>query len=149
MKALVIYDSLYGHTGQVARAIAGGISEDIQAVRIDEAVPDELSSYELLVVGSPTQGGRHTKPMQAFLGKIPGDALKNVSVAAFDTRFKSKWVKIFGYAAGHIGDVLKDKGGNLIVPPEPFYVKGTKGPLAEGELERAAAWGKALVESKQ
>lgn len=149
MKALVIYDSLYGHTGQVARAIAGGISEDIQAVRIDEAVPDELSSYELLVVGSPTQGGRHTKPMQAFLGKIPEGALKNVSVAAFDTRFKSKWVKIFGYAAGRIGDVLKDKGGNLIVPPEPFYVKGTKGPLAEGELERAAAWGKALVESKQ
>ncbi len=149
MKALIIYDSLYGNTGHIARAIGDGIGEEIQAVRIDEAKPEELSFYDLLIVGSPTQGGRHTKTMQEFLGKIPDGAMKNVSVAAFDTRAKSKWVKIFGYAAGRIGENLKAKGGNLILPPEPFYVQATRGPLMEGETERAAAWGKAIVESKQ
>lgn len=149
MKALVIYDSLYGNTGQVASAIGEGIGGEVKVVGLGEAKPEELSSYDLLVVGSPTQGGRHTKTMQAFLGTIPDNTLKNVSVAAFDTRLKSKWVKIFGYAAGRIGDALKDKGGNLIVPPEPFYVEGTKGPLSEGETERAAAWGITLVENKK
>jgi flavodoxin I len=149
MKALIIYDSLHGNTGKIARAIGGGMGEEIQAVRVDEAKPEELSFYELVFIGSPTQGGRHTKPMQEFLGKIPDGALKNVNVAAFDTRAKSRWVKIFGYAAERIADELENKGGNLIAPPEPFYVKATKGPLVEGELERAAAWAKTIIESKK
>jgi flavodoxin I len=148
MKVLVIYDSLHGNTGKIARAIAGALGEDIQAVRVDEAKPEELSSYDLLFIGSPTQGGRFTETMKEFIEKIPDGALKNVSVAAFDTRAKAKWVKIFGYAAGRIGEELEEKGGNLIAPPEPFYVKGTKGPLQDGEVERAAAWGKSLAEVK-
>jgi flavodoxin I len=145
MKVLVIYDSLHGNTGKIGRAIAGALGENIQAVRVDEVKPEELSSYDLLFIGSPTQGGRYTVPMKEFLEKIPDGALKNISVAAFDTRAKAKWVKIFGYAAGRIGEELEAKGGNLIAPPEPFYVKGTKGPLVEGELERAAAWGKSMA----
>jgi flavodoxin len=87
--------------------------------------------------------------MREFLGKIPANALKNVSVASFDTRAKAKWVKIFGYAAGRIADSLKDKGGTLIAPPEGFIVKSTKGPLADGEPERAAAWAKGIAGSKK
>jgi flavodoxin I len=145
MKALIIYDSLHGNTGKIARAISGAMGEEIQAVRIDEAKPQELGSYDIVIVGSPTQGGRHTKKMQEFLDKIPTDTLKSVGVAVFDTRERGKWVKIFGYAADRIADELKEKGCNLIAPPEPFYVKRTKGPLVEGELEHAAAWGKAIA----
>jgi hypothetical protein len=41
-----------------------------------------------------------------------------------------------------IADKLVEKGGRLIFPPEGFYVSGTEGPLKDGELERAAEWGK-------
>ncbi len=83
--------------------------------------------------------------MRGFLNKVKEPAIKGINAAAFDTRISAKWVGIFGYAAGRIGKNLKNKGGNLIVNPEPFYVKGTEGPLKDGEPERAADWAKEVV----
>lgn len=77
--------------------------------------------------------------------KAPALAIEGTNVAAFDTRLPAKWVRIFGYAAGRIGDSLTRKGGKLAVPPEPFFVEGTEGPLKEGELERAAGWVEKIV----
>ena len=148
MKAIVIYDSLYGNTEQIARAIGGGIGGEVKVVKVGEANVAELGSYDLIIIGSPTQGGRQTKPMLAFLDQIPADALKNKSVASFDTRGKTWIVKIFGWAANRIADTLKDKGANLVAPGEGFFVKATKGPLVDGELERAAVWAKNLAEKK-
>jgi hypothetical protein len=50
-----------------------------------------------------------------------------------------------GYAAKHIAKALEKKGGKLVVPPEGFFVKGDNGPLAEGELARAAKWAEQIV----
>ena len=149
MKALVIYDSLYGNTEKIAKAIGGAITGEVKVLPVGQANPAELKSLDLLIVGSPTQGGRATKPMQAFLDKIPDTFLKGINIAAFDTRIPAKWVKIFGYAAGRIAGRLKAKGGNLVAPPEGFFVTGNKGPLKEGELERAAGWAKGIAESKK
>ena len=149
MKALIVYDSAYGNTEKIAKAIGGAITGEVRVLRVEEANPAELESVDLLIVGSPTQGGRQTKAIQDFLGKIPANALKNVSVASFDTRLKTKLVKVFGYAAGHVADGLKDRGGNLIAPTEGFFVKSTKGPLLDGELERAAGWAKASLASEK
>jgi flavodoxin len=149
MKALIVYDSLYGNTEKIAQAIGGGIGGEVKVVKVGEANPAELGSYDLLIIGSPTQGGRHTVATKAFLGKIPADVLKNKRVASFDTRLKTVLVKMFGWAANRIADALKDKGGNLLAPGEGFFVKATKGPLVDGELERAAAWAKAIAESKK
>ena len=149
MKALIVYDSLYGNTEKIARAIGGAITGEVKVLNVSEANPLELESVDLFIVGSPTQGGRQTKAIQEFLGKIPGNALKNMSVASFDTRMKTKLVKIFGYASGRIADSLRDKGGTLIVPAEGFFVKSNEGPLVEGESERAASWAKGIVESKK
>ena len=148
MKTLIIYDTLYGYTEQIAKAIGGGIGGEIKVVRVGEASAMELGAYDLLIFGSPTQGGRHTKPMQEFLGKIPADALKNKSVAAFDTRMKSMFVKLFGWAATRIADALKEKGAALVAPAEGFFVKSAKGPLLDGEMERAKDWGKTLAAGK-
>ncbi len=144
MKALIVYDSVYGNTEKIARAIGAAIAGEVKVVRVTEANPGELESLDLLIVGAPTQAGRPTKAMQDFLGKIPANALKNVSVTSFDTRVKAKIAKLFGYAAGRIADSLKSKGGNIAAPPQGFLVKGTGGPLAEGELERAAEWAKGI-----
>jgi flavodoxin len=145
MKALVIYDSQYGNTEKIAKAIGGGIGGEVKVVRFGEVKAAELGSYDLLIVGSPTQGGRYTMSMKDFLDVIPSDALKNVRVASFDTRLKTKLVKIFGYAATRIADTLTIKGGNLVAPAEGFLVKSAKGPILGGELERAAAWAKAIA----
>jgi flavodoxin I len=149
MKALVVYDSFYGNTETIAKAIGSAITGEVKVLRPGEASPTDLKSIDLLIVGSPTQGGRPTKAIQDFLNKLPESAVKGVNVAAFDTRFSTKLVGIFGYAAGKTADSLKKKGGNLIVVPEAFFVKSKEGPLKDGELERAAAWAKRILESKK
>jgi flavodoxin I len=86
-----------------------------------------------------------TAAMQAFLDSLTPDDLKNKRFAAFDTRAKSFIVKLLGYAAPRIESAVRAKYGNVIAPPNGFFVKGTQGPLADGEVERAAAWGKRLA----
>lgn len=147
MKTLVVYDSVYGNTEKVARAIGGTIKEDVKFVHASEANLSDLEGIDLLIVGAPTQGGRPSPAMQNFLKKVTAPAIKGMRVATFDTRISAKWVGIFGYAAGKIASNLKKKGGALILPPEPFFVKGTKGPLKEGELERAADWAQEVVKN--
>ena len=151
MKALIVYDSIYGNTEKIARAIAEAItpSGEVKALRAGEASPAELESIDLLIVGSPTHGGRPTPAVQDFLSTVTQQALKGIKVTAFDTRVMSRFAKIFGYAAGRIAGNLKKKGGMPIISPEGFFVTGREGPLKEGEQERAAAWAKGILESKK
>jgi len=145
MKVLIVYDSVYGNTEQIARAIGGAITpaNEVKVVRVGEANPSEFGTLDLLVIGSPTQGGRPTPPVREFLGKI-SELVEGIRVAAFDTRIPSRWVGIFGYAAGRIAKTLNGKCGNLVAP-QGFFVKGTEGPLKDGELARAAAWAKEIT----
>ena len=151
MKALIIYDSVYGNTEKIAKAMAEAITppDGVKVLRAGEVNPSELTSIDLLIVGSPTHGGRPTSSVQEFLNKVTQPSLKGINVAAFDTRATSKFARVFGYAAGRIGGHLKRKGGVLIASPEGFFVTGTKGPLKEGELERAAVWAKGILGSKK
>ena len=145
MNSLIVYDSLYGNTKQIAEAIGGAITGDVKVLAVGEVDHSELESLDLLIVGAPTQAGRPSSPMQNFLKELPKTAVAGVNIAAFDTRLTTRWVKIFGYAAGKIAKNLKKKGGNLLLDPEPFFVKGKEGPMKDGELERAAQWAKGLI----
>jgi flavodoxin len=146
MKALVIYDSQYGNTEKIARAIGGAITGEVKVLRSCEVNIADLHSFDLIVAGAPTYGGRPMPPLVEFFKKLPDGAMKDKKVAAFDTRLASTFAKIFGYAAPKIAANLKDKGGAVIAPGEGFLVSGGKVPvLKDGELERAAAWGKTLV----
>ncbi len=148
MKILVAYDSVYGNTEKIAAAIGKGITGDVKVMRAEDAGPADLEGIDLLIAGAPTQGGRPTPAMQGFLKKFSKADIEGLSIAAFDTRISAKWVGIFGYAAGKIAKHLKKQGGSLVADPQPFYVKGTEGPLKEGEEERAASWAKEVVEKK-
>ena len=157
MRAMVVYDSAYGNTEQVAQAIGNalGPQEDVEVVRVGDAKPEQLTGLTLLIVGSPTQRFSPTGATTSLVKSIPPNGLRGIKVAAFDTRFPVSeidkvrilafFVKIFGYAAEPIADRLQKKGGELAIPPEGFYVGGTEGPLLEGELERAAHWAKQIV----
>ena len=145
MKALVVYDSTYSNTEKIAKAIGAALTGDVKVLRAAEANAAELNSYDLIVIGSPTYGGRPMPSMADFMNKISESAINGKKVAAFDTRIPTKIVKIFGFAADRIAKNLKDKGANLVVPAEAFYVAGKEGPLKDGELERAAVWAKTLI----
>jgi flavodoxin len=156
MKVMVLYDSLYGNTEQIARAIgeALGSPMEVSVLRVGEVRPEGLAGLDLLVAGSPTQRFNATPATSSLLNSLPSDGLKGIRVAAFDTRltvdemrsmssvlsFSAKLVGDSAYAAKHIASALKKKGGVLVASPEGFYVKGAEGPLQEGEVERAAQW---------
>ena len=142
MKALVLYDSTHGNTAQIAQAVGEAIGG--QVIQVGEVSPADLNGVDLLIVGSPTHGGWFTEGIRDLLEASL--ALEGVNVAAFDTRTVSVWNRIlpFGYAAPRIARSLEGHGGTLSSPPEGFVVLGTKGPLKDGELERAAGWAKGL-----
>lgn len=153
MKVLVIYDSYFSNTEQIANAIAGSFAEqeNIKVVKVDAVVEDDLEGLDYLLVGSPTRGFQPSDGTKAFLKTLSGDSLDGVKVAAFDTRISADdiqsgllriFVNLAGYAAKPISNRLKKAGGELVMAPEGFYVKGEKGPLKDGELERASQWGK-------
>ena len=159
MKALVLYDSQFGNTEKVAQGIVKGIAShaEVHSHRLHEISPDQVEAYDLFVVGSPTQRFNATEAMKEFLAAIPAKSLRGKKVAAFDTRFTEEhmrgtpvlkyFVWMAGYAAKPIAQALKKAGGELIAPPEGFYVTDTEGPLLEGELERAETWGALISEA--
>ncbi len=140
-----MYDSAHGNTERIAKSMADAIAGGTQAVRASTFVADGLAGLDLLIIGSPTYGGKPTPAMQELLGRLPGPSVKGVKVAAFDTRLGSRFVRVFGFAADKISADLAGKGASVAATPEGFIVKGREGPLKEGELERAAAWARNLV----
>jgi flavodoxin len=148
MRTLIVYDSVHGNTAQIAQAIGNALAGEVSVRRAGEAAGADVKALDLLVVGSPTHGGWFTEAVKGWLDQAPATALQGIRVAAFDTRTPPTILsRIFGYAAPRIADRLEKKGGTLLVPPEGFFVQGIKGPLNEGELERAADWAKKIVES--
>jgi len=154
INTLIIYDSKYGNTEKIAESIGSGIKDDVRVIKVEEADPSVLEGIDMLIVGSPTQRGRPTTAIKEFLNSIPSKALKNVRIAAFDTRyaFGERGIgirilgKMLGFAAGRIMGPLKSKGGNPIADPEGFLVGGEEGPFKDGELERAAVWAARIIE---
>ena len=151
MKTLIVYDSYFGNTEKIAQAICDSFDKGSKAeiIKVSECKPEQLKGLDLLIVGSPTRGFRPTEAMTAFLNSLPGDSLMGIKVAVFDTRMKGEdikpkilrfIVKLGGYAAKPMADMLVKKGGTLILPPEGFSVKGNAGPLKEGEIDRAKTW---------
>jgi len=151
MKALVIYDSVYGNTEKIARAIGAGLEPagDVQVLPVAEVHAEQLQGLDLLVFGSPTQAFGMIAGPKEFLKNLPANAIKGVKVAAFDTRMSVKDVDskiftilagLFGYAAEKIEKGLKTIGGMPVIAPAGFLVTEKEGPLKEGELERATAW---------
>ncbi|HEX7586771.1 MAG TPA: flavodoxin family protein [Anaerolineae bacterium] len=155
MKTLIIYDSFFGNTEQVAQAIGKALSshEQVEICRVSGVKPEQLEGVKLLIVGSPTRGFRPTPAIMDLLKGISANALQDVKVATFDTRIATSDIKstalrlmvnFGGYAAAPIAALLKKKGGEQIAPPEGFFVQDREGPLKAGELERAANWARQL-----
>lgn len=157
MKALIVYDSVFGNTERVAQAMGAALDEDVPVLCVGEVAPEQLTDLDMLLVGSPTRAFQPTPAVKGWLRSLARGSLNGVRVAAFDTRMDMAqvnspilrfFVKLFGYAATPMATRLVRKGGEQALPPEGFYVEGSEGPLRDGELERAAAWARRIVANK-
>jgi flavodoxin len=146
MKTLVVYDSVYGNTEIVARAIGDAIPGEVEVLRVGQVNAGDLKTVDLLVIGSPTHGAMPTEAAQAMLGRIGPPAREGARAATFDTRLTWRFLERWGgFAAPKMADTLVEKGWTLAVEPGGFFVKGLrKGPLKPGEERRAADWAKGL-----
>jgi len=155
MKSLVVYDSLFGNTEKVARTVQNALQTAKHQAKISHVTsisPNELSKYDLLVVGSPTHGGRPTPEINSFLQSIPTDTNHPFKVAVYDTRMDPISVNkglqllmsLIGFAAPKMAKSLKQKGVKLAGEPAGFIVEDREGPLRTGELERVEQWANSL-----
>jgi flavodoxin len=143
MKTLVIYDSQYGNTKLLAEEIARILDEcgEVSLLRAADAGPHIFNGEELLVVGGPTQAHGLSPQMKTLLevARTRTPAGGYPKALAFDTRLNwPHWMS--GSAADKIGHSLEELGCSMLARPESFIVKGSEGPLAEGEKERVVAW---------
>jgi flavodoxin len=136
-KALVVYDSVYGNTEKVARALAKGLEDsgvDVDCVRVDSAKFDELSGYDLLVIGSPVHAWSVSKPIKEFLERLKSvEGLSGKKAFAFDTKMSRS--RLAGGAGGKIEGKLKSLGLTIVKVHASAVVKGREGPLQEGAEE--------------
>ena len=168
MRALVVYESMYGNTHDIASDIADGLRGncEVTLVPVAEATWDLVADADLLVAGAPTHmhglSSRSTRRMAAEAAAKDGsglrmdpdadgpgmrDWLRDLShrhglAAAFDTRING--VPAFtGRASRPISRLLKRHGYRLVAAPESFLV-GSKNTLLDGEAARAHRWGMTL-----
>ena len=161
MKAVVVYESLWGNTAAIARAIADGLGSEARALTTDEATADAISGADLVVAGAPLLGfALPTDEMIKSIADNPANPESDTShpsmrtwldglsgcaggCAAFETRI---WWSP-GSAAKKIAAELEGAGFSAAASPEKFIVTGRYGPLKDGEIERAREWGAKLSES--
>ena len=163
MRALVIYESHFGNTHDVASSIADGLSTSVDVTlssvtTAPERLPDDVG---LLVVGGPTHVlglSRKSTRQDAIKQGAPdphsadvglrewldglAPAGRTVPIAAFDTKMRRP--KLPGSAAHRAAAKLRHSGFTSLDRPKTFWVDGTAGPLLDGERERAAEWGREL-----
>lgn len=165
MRVLIVYESMFGSTETIAKAIAEGMAPAVGAevVNVDDA-PEELSGFDLLVVGGPTHVHGMTRPStrKGAEKQAPGGVRSRrlgvrewlaalepppaaLTAAVFDTRLdKPRWLT--GSAAKGAAKALKRRHIRLAAAPESFYVTtGTPPELADGESARARGWGTTLA----
>jgi hypothetical protein len=164
MKALVVYESMFGNTAAVAEALAEGLrrSMEVEVHDVAEAPASLPGDVDLLVVAAPThalslsrretraeailEGATHGEEVPGAREWLEGLQFTRVPVlATLDTR-ATKARHLPGSAARKAAKIAHARGLGRAVARASFYVTDTKGPLVDGELDRARALGARLVQ---
>jgi menaquinone-dependent protoporphyrinogen IX oxidase len=152
MKGIVVYDTSYGNTKKIGETIADTLKESgIEVHLFDVKNVKKLSAkeYGFLVLGSPTRFGTMSFAIRGFLGKVKEEEWMSKPFAAFDTENpenieKARAEKKEWSAAEKISEKLRDKKMNQLLPVLKALVEGMKGPLKEGEIQRAKDYAREL-----
>jgi hypothetical protein len=158
MRALVVYETLWGNTEQVARAVAAELESTmtVEVVDSDSAPVFSVDGFDLLVVGAPTHAFSMSRPStreqagkQQNAPHVPTRGIREwletlsrpdaaIRALTFDTRVNSP--RLPGSAAKVIRHELRSLGFDTPVKAQSFRVHDYEGPLIDGELPRAAEW---------
>lgn len=167
MRGLIVYESMFGNTRDIALAIAEGLRSamDVEVVEVGDA-PTRVDDVDLLILGGPTHAFGMTRPgtrRDAMTPKYAADFegefistdmgirewLATATVppgtrfATFDTRVAHP--RLPGSAASKAAKALRKRGLSPVADPESFWVEGGTGPLSDGEATRASAWGRGIA----
>jgi len=163
MSVLIVHESMFGNTHQIASAIAEGLRQgradgDVRVVHVDDAPTTIADDVGLLLVGGPTHGFSMTRPQTrqdaTTKGATPAQEgvrewiatvtpRPGLPVVTFDTRVHVKMLP--GSAASAAAKALRHRGFDRAERGETFWVEDVAGPVVEGELDRAREWGLELA----
>lgn len=151
MRACVVFDSRFGNTEKVARAIETGMREsgvETECLNTSDVALETLTQFDLICVGGPTEGFSASKPMKEFLRRLKGVDLSGKRGFAFDT--KLDW-RISGSASKSIEKELRNLGLLVVLPRESAIVSTvrtngqiTGARLKEGEESRLQGVGRQI-----
>jgi len=169
MRAVVVYESMYGNTHLVADAIGAGLRTafEVSVVPVSEVSPAVLADTDLLVVGGPTHAhgmsraatrkaaveaaNKPVSPLKAEPDAL-GPGLRDwfgslghcsARAAAFDTRMHGP-AALTGRASKGVARSLRAHGFDVVAEPESFLVT-KQDRLDPHETTRARDWGTKLA----
>jgi flavodoxin len=171
MRAVVVYESMYGNTHLIADAIGAGLGTafDVSVVPVSQVRPADLGEADLVVVGGPThahgmsRASTRKAAVEAANKKVSplrvepealGPGLRDwfgslghypVKAAAFDTRIHGL-AALTGRASKGVARLLRAHGFKMIAEPQSFLVT-KQDRLEPEETTRARLWGTKLAES--
>ena len=171
MNVMVVFESLFGNTASVARAIAEGIEsklttgEHVTVVEVGKAPAELPADIGLLVLGGPTHAFGMSRPRTRddAIRRVGDEAISrgiglrdwvstfvpgrdDLVTATFDTR-ADQMRHLPGSAARGAAKVLRHRGLRSLTGPESFYVADMEGPLVLGEMSHAREWGVRLADT--
>ena len=161
-RALVVFESMFGHTRKVAEAVAAGLGEcmEVRLRDVAHATHADVDGAELVILGAPTHAFSLSRPstradahrrgapegsadlvMREWLSALPENAVGRVAV--FDTRV-SRVRSLPGSAARKMANALR-RDGAVVADRRSFFVEDVAGPLLPDELSQARCWGRSLA----
>jgi menaquinone-dependent protoporphyrinogen IX oxidase len=149
MKAIIIYDSKYGNTANVAENILEGLKQlgGIEATigYVKEVDPQTIVGYDALIIGAPNHMGKPSRTITKFVDSLSGAHVDAKWVAAFDTYFQRQkyFEKAMKKLEKHINKQLPN--ATPITSGLSVKVNGVNGPIADSELLKAKEFGKQLA----
>jgi flavodoxin len=148
MKGIVVFDTSHGNTKTIASAISETLIEsgiEVDTFYVKDVKKLITKDYNFLVLGSPTKFGTMSFTVKGFLDKVKSKEWMNKPFAAFDTENPENIDRKEGSAAEKIAEKLREKQMNQLLPVLKAVVLGWKGPLQEGEIERAKEYARRLA----
>ncbi len=168
MKIVIVFESMFGNTRQIAEAIADGARDPalVSVVNVNDITLPVLENANIVIVGAPTHAHTLSRPAtRAEAVKEAADPTKGLALepnaestgirewletapslpglfAAFDTRADIARV-LSGAASSKIDRMLYSLGSKRLDKAQSFLVKDNR--LDEGERDRAQRWGTQLV----
>ena len=158
-EALVVYESMFGNTAEVAHAVADGLASaglSVDTVEARFCDPAVVQGRRLVVLGAPTHGfalPRTLSRRAAGVDPVPGmrELLASCdrfveptpAAAAFDVRSApGTWPTS---VAAQLVRKLQRLSVVNVLGTRSFHVVRQAGPLVAGDRQRATTWARQLA----